>query len=262
MSCATNVLTGGIAPFSPDLKDFMHKISTNRILDWGAMNEWYYPSAVGVQCGHCQAWANLSIHGQPILQADSSSWLIALRCIRCKNISKMFVDKATEGKKQCGEIWIFPAPKYREAKIPEELIDNKRINKAYRDALDCFNENKASLAISSCGRIVEAIGKIKFPNSKDISNIKPLFNNLRKELKQAPAFKEILMPLIELGEALRLGRNPGSHFDLETDPDLALAGKVLDLTEFLLQYVYVIAGESIAVEQLINQCGPGDTEED
>jgi hypothetical protein len=86
----------------------------------------------------------------------------------------------------------------------------------------------------------------------------PLLNNLRKELKEAPAFKEILMPLLDLGEALRLGRNPASHFDLETDPNLDLAGKVLDLTEFLLQYVYVISGESINVDGLIKACGPGD----
>jgi hypothetical protein len=240
-----------------DLKEFMHRININKVRGWDKTSNYWLPSSIDAKCGYCQEWSNL-VCEYPSFHPHSLGFTLHGRCVRCNQNSRVFVDGARENKQEFNELWVLPKPENRDAKINTEKIDNARISKAYREAVKAFNDNSPSLSISACGRIVEGIGKTKFPNSKGVKDIMPLLNNLRKELKEAPAFKEILMPLLDLGEALRLGRNPASHFDLETDPNLDLAGKVLDLTEFLLQYVYVISGESINVDGLIKACGPGD----
>lgn len=53
----------------------------------------------------------------------------------------------------------------------------------------------------------------------------------------------------------------GGHFDLEIEPDRDLADKVIDLTEFLIRYVYLISEETSKVNTLISELGPGDLPE-
>jgi hypothetical protein len=255
-----------------ELRQFMHCVDIEKSHNWQPMNTvngvtLAYPESIDVQCGYCNRHVSL-ISGKEISKnSETSSATIKGRCPLCQKNSTVLIvgcvtwERYTSYLKGAEELWILPKPEIREPKLDSEKINNKRISKAYREAVKAFNDNSPSLVISSCGRIVEGIGKIKFPNAKEIRDIGPLFNNLRKELKAVPAFKPLLMPLIEMGEALRLGRNPASHFDLETDPSLELAGKVLDLTEFLLEYIYVISGESNNVEELIKDCGPGDEED-
>lgn len=238
-------------------KEFMHKVGIDRVKAWHPHGNFNYPLSVDAKCGYCQEFVNL-ICENPVLHPQSRSFVLDGRCVRCNKKSRVFVDGAKENSCDFQEMWILPKPLERVPLISHEMIENPRISKAYRDALDAFNLGKPSLAITACGRVVEGIGKTSFPSSKDINNIGRLFSNLRGEIKKIPEFKAVLEPLLGLGEALRLGRNPGSHFDLEIDPDMDLAGKVLDLTEFLLQYVFVIGDEAKNVQQLIQKCGPGE----
>lgn len=262
-------------PLSADLLKFMHRVGIEQANGWHGVEipsqgAYACPESIDAQCGYC------GIHGALIAGKEISSnretrtLTFKARCTRdrCKEDSTVvMVGAATWGDYQQNsarpkEFWILPKPEFREPSVKDENIGNKRIVKAYKEAIESYNGNRPSLAISACGRIVEAIGKTKFPNASNVNNIKPLYNHLRKEVKEIPHFKELLEPFFDLGEALRLGRNPGSHFDLETDPDLGLAGKVIDLTEFLLKYIYVIPREAEEVQKLIDESGPGKEDED
>lgn len=259
---------------SPELLKFMHRVEISQGNTWRPVNTlngilYACPESIDAQCGFCGVHGALIIGNEISLNNEIKTLSFKARCTRnsCKRDSTVVMtnaitwDRFSKEKRHPEEFWILPAPKLRQQQVKTDDIENKRIVKAYKEAVDSYNENKPSLAISACGRIVEAIGKTKFPNASGIHNIKPLYNHLRKEIKSIPDFKELLEPFVELGEALRLGRNPGSHFDLETEPDLKLAGKVIDLTEFLLKYIYVIAKEAKEVQELIDECGPGDLEE-
>lgn len=252
----------------------MHRVEISQGNTWRPVNTlngilYACPESIDTQCGFCGVHGALIIGSEISLNNETNTLSFKARCTRnsCKRDSTVVMTNAANWDRfsQVGsrpeEFWILPAPKLRQRQVKTDDIENKRIVKAYKEAIDSYNENKPSLAISACGRIVEAIGKTKFPNASAISNIGPLYNHLRKEIKSIPDFKGLLEPFVGLGEALRLGRNPGSHFDLEIEPDLELAGKVLDLTEFLLKYIYVIGGEAKEVKELIAKCGPGEPEE-
>lgn len=169
------------------------------------------------------------------------------------------------GNKPCNQIWFEPVPKIRSL-ITDGLSTSDdaqaiRVWKAYRNAIDAFNSGKWEQSLVSCGRVVEGIGKTKFPNASSTQQIGRLFKKLKQEISDKPDTKEVLTPLLSLGEALRVGRNPGGHFDLEGDPDRDLADKVIDLTEFLIKYVYLIANETENVNELIENLNPADKDE-
>jgi hypothetical protein len=139
----------------------------------------------------------------------------------------------------------------------EEQLPSRIFN-AYKHSIEAFNSGMWPLAVTSCGRVLEGIGKTTFPNGSQQKQLGQLFNNLKSELKKTPDYKDLLQPLVDLGEAFRLGRNTGAHFDLEKEPDREVASQLIDLTEFLIKYIYLISKEVADVEQKISSLEPGD----
>ncbi|ANV92015.1 hypothetical protein [Picosynechococcus sp. PCC 8807] len=257
-----------------ELKQFMHRIRIQNGNGWkgikphGILEDYAVPSSIDCRCGYCGVQGALICEDAVTFNNPTQTITLKARCTRdkCQKTSTVVIIDAlmwrdhSKGKRS-KEFWVLPKPKERPQVFTEDQIDNRRIFKAYQEAVQSFNENRPSLVISACGRIVEAIGKLKFPDGQSANNIGKLYRNLKNELKDKPEFNTVLDPFLQLGNALRIGRNPASHFDLETDPDINLAEKVLDLTEFLVKYIYVIPQEADNVNELIEKCGPGDTEE-
>ncbi|MBV5262227.1 hypothetical protein FLX56_27985 [Synechococcus moorigangaii CMS01] len=258
-----------------ELKQFMHRIRIQNGNGWkgikphGILEDYAVPSSIDCRCGYCGVQGALICEDTVTFNDPTQTITLKARCTRdeCQKTSMVVIIDALmwrdyrKGQKS-KEFWLLPKPKERPQIFTKDQIDNPRIFRAYKEAVESLNENKPNLVISCCGRIVEGIGKLNFPNSSQTNTIGGLYNKLRGGLKGKPEFKSVLDPFLQLGEALRLGRNPASHFDLETDPSIDLAEKVLDLTEFLVKYIYVIPQEADNVNQLIQDCGPGDTEEE
>ena len=70
----------------------------------------------------------------------------------------------------------------------------------------------------------------------DTERGRSLAQNLGK-LAGAAGFGE---SLVALSDALREGGNIASHFDPEKEPDQETAEAMLDLTEYLLEYIYAL----------------------
>ena len=220
-------------------------------------------------CPHCNRDVNIQLTSFETIKTLGS---VAARgmCPPCGEgkIIRVFligVQPAKNSYKQCSQIWFEPVPKIR-SPITDTLGSSEdsqaqRIFKNYKSAIKSLNTGEWDNAIASCGRVVEGIGKTKFPNASATRQIKGLFNKLESEIKKQPDSREVLEPLLKLGDALRVGRNPGAHFDLEKAPDRNLADKVIDLTEFLIKYVYLIADETENVNKLIEKLNPGDEDE-
>lgn len=260
---------------SPELAAFMHRVGIAAGDGWHPVTlsgrNYMVPSEIRTRCGHCGSLQHLKC-ANPSLNVESNSITCKAICANseCKNsVSRgvstiLIVGLALNPNSRPKEFWILPKPKARKPSVDEGLISGNqasRIKRAYRSALKNFNDNDYTEAIAASGRVVEAIGKTVFPNSKATKNIGPLFYNLEDSVSSIPDFKELLTPLVNLGKALAVGRNTGGHFFLETEPDDNLASKVLDLTEFLLTYVYVVADQGSEVKRLIDACGPLDLNE-
>lgn len=78
---------------------------------------------------------------------------------------------------------------------------------------------------------LEGIVKSLVPNAKP-----PLANQIRELSK----WSELGKPIITLSDALREGGNIGSHFDEDKEADQATAEAMIELLEYLLEYVYAL----------------------
>jgi HEPN domain-containing protein len=252
---------------SYDPRHDMHFIDpkTVPLNQWNRYGEYHCPKSVSTVCPHCNGKVFLEVipHGNsynPLIRSLAAGGKCP-GCVEEKPIQIFLVETSNNPDSPlCQEIWVNPPVKHRSLIV--DTLPEKRIFRAYKNAIETFNAGMWAPSLVSCGRVVEGIAKTTFPNAKSTKQIKPLFNKLGSELKKIEEFRPLLDPLLGLGEALGLGRNPGGHFDLEEEPDRDLADKVIDLTEFLIQYVYQIVDEADEVKKLIAKLKPNDTEEE
>jgi hypothetical protein len=239
----------------------MQKIPFNKLLTWEETNGYVVPASMDCVCGFCNTLACLQTkYSSRDAQLESIS--MTGRCTHCGETSKIWifpfktVQQWEDNNREC-ECWIYPKAEIRNYKFTETDINSERIMRAYREAIDTFNAGKPVSSINSCGRVVEGIAKTNFPNIGTTNQIGKLFTKLKSESEELPEeFSNLLSPLFSLGEALRIGRNTAGHFDFEREPDKNLASKILDLTEFLMQYVYTLDSEADKVEKLIPELVP------
>jgi hypothetical protein len=234
----------------PEFKEFMQEIPKNRICNWAQNGQWYYPSSIDAQCGHCQNWVNLVKHGDPTFQQNLRSWIVPLRCVRCNNISKMFVDEVKQNEHDCKGIWVLPCPEQRKPKLEEDLVDPD-IYDAYMTAIDCFNKGIWRSVVTESGRILEGITKAAFPKKKQRQMLGQITKNqnngiTKGETETVEEFERrkleeetkllLFKPLLQLGSAVRLGRLTGAHFKIKGITTQEVAEQVLDLVEYELIY--------------------------
>lgn len=234
--------------------------------DWSVhgSTKYWLPNSVRSVCGYkdCGEKVTFTPAVKALDQNLPYTACMQASCPACKQISKFIaIGLSIEPtKKRCDSIWQYPVSRVRDLMISE--LPEQRIFKSYKNAIDSFNQRMYALSLVACGRVVEGIGKTQFPNASSTNQIGALFKKLLKELRSTSEYIEILQPLLDLGEALRVGRNPGGHFDLAIEPDRELAGKVIDLTEFLIRYVYIISTETSNVNDILSRLEPDSTDED
>lgn len=250
---------------SYDPRRDMHFIDPKTVPGWNAKKTGYWiPNCIDSVCGNPECCRAISFvpefTGHDFEKAKAI--ITVATCSGCQQQSEFILTgiKKSNQPEGCGGIWQNPAPKLKTLIV--DTLPIQRIFLAYKNAIEAFNKGMWSLSIGACGRVVEGIAKTTFPKAKETRQIGKLFNKLRTELKTIDEFRQLLDPLLGLGEALRIGRNEGDHFDLEVEPDRELANKVIDLTEFLIQYVYLIADEADEINKLIAKLKPNDTEEE
>jgi hypothetical protein len=274
MNYRTDDRVEGHSPIPQELEQFMHRVSISRGSGWRsrtASNAKAYavPESVDTRCGYCGSFGALLFCKEVGYNGETDTLTLQARCTRdiCQQKSTVLIIKAIEWVNyqngyRSEDFWILPKPEIREIRFETEDIDELRIFTAYRNAIESFNDSRPSQAITACGQVIEGIGKTKFPGVEGSRNIGGLFRKLEEESKKSPEFKDVLDPLTRLGKALALGRNPGGHFFFEVDPDLELASKIIDLTEFLIQYIFTIGKETENVRELMKNCNPLESEEE
>lgn len=117
------------------------------------------------------------------------------------------------------------------------------MKEAYESALNVFNVGEWNATSVLCRRVLEGITKdILPPDSKK--------QNLSRNLLELPKHLDLQKPILTLADALRKGGNLGAHFDLEKKPDKKIAGQMIDLLDYLIEYIYILP---VDIESLHNE---------
>lgn len=181
----------------------MQQVPFEELKAWQTIsNDVRIPSSIDCICGFCNTLANLQTS---FVSNDPSKTVVMKgRCTRCEEISKVFIINETRqqqdrdnGKCEC---WVYPKSEIRKYRFQSEEINPPRIAKSYKDAIDSFNEGRASLSIIACGRVVEGIAKINFPNAASTNQIGKLFKKLKRLSNQKNPRRESSRKVITASE--------------------------------------------------------------
>ena len=196
------------------------------------------PVAVDLVCPRCGRKVSFSINwggiNRTIMTAGS-------RCPTCDNVSTfVLVDvHGVEGKQveqvEQGTLYVYPAPKVR---LPISGIDeieefSEGLERAYASAINVYNVREWTATAVLCRRLLEGITKSLLPSGQQKSS-------LYQQLQALPEHRDLKKPILTLADAIRKGGNLGAHFDLEKEPNEETATLMIELLEYLIEYLFVL----------------------
>jgi hypothetical protein len=216
-------------------------------LDKGAIRQWTrdtrgmsYPESVDTLCPHCDTLANFATED---VQYDSSrnTTSATATCSACRQGVYLWYVDATD-------LYIRPAPRtVRKPIVGAELMP-AAVRQAYQDTVDVFNAGVWSATATATRRTLEGIVNNLLPDEKG-----PLAQQIRELADSASV--DLSQPLITLSNSLRQGGNIGAHFDLERVPDRAVAEAMLELIEYLIEYLYTLPNKIEELDLRIQRLG-------
>lgn len=133
----------------------------------------------------------------------------------------------------------YPSPEFA-PDIPEAL------QKAFVSTIDAFNSRNYAATAVCARRTLEGIFKYLVTEEKRKAPLVKLIEHVKNEI-------DLAAPLTSLSHAIRDGGNLGAHFDMETEPDEALARHMVELLDYLISYLYVLPKEIKKLEQSLGK---------
>ena len=230
----------------------MHYISPKLVYTWKKEPKgqaYFLPDSIPSICAKCNRAMGLMIDTH-CYASQTRTVNCDVHCSLCGAKAKAWLVELITEKPFYKEIWTLPIPKgtlkskFSDKDLPERLF------KAYLSAIDCYNAGIYTAAINECGRVIEGITADNFPSDGDRKQLKELSANCHKN---SNAENTLFKPILKLSSAIRLSRRSGSHFNLTEDPDVNLAKEVISLTEYAIEYFYLLEGRSKHMKETIER---------
>jgi hypothetical protein len=206
------------------------------------------PASVDWNCPHCGRKVNFNL--QCSMTRHTSITFCISKCSGCrKEVTFIFLGflKNTNSPKE-GELYIYPEPKIR--KLLEGIGTSENFNngllESYKSLINVYNVREWTATAVLCRRLLEGITMQILPDEK-----KKL--PLSRQLQELPNFIELQKPILTLADALRKGGNIGAHFDLEKIPNENIAELMMDLLDYLIEYIYILPNRINELHQKIEE---------
>jgi hypothetical protein len=142
---------------------------------------------------------------------------------------------------------IFVHPPGGERRQPREFADTvpEALKRAYASTVQSLGDgNYVATAVGS-RRTLEGIFKYALPAGQK-------FQGLANAIKTVTETKDLTAPLRMLSHAIRQGGNLGAHFDEEREPTAEQAQQMVDLLEYLIDYLYTLPENISRLERALS----------
>ena len=220
----------------------MRSIPVSSIVAWCDHPELALPQRINSTCGVCHREFSVDVSRGHYHEQDT--WLAVVQCPNpaCAAVLR-YLGFSTEDRYLTR---LFVDPSYEDVRAPMEGIElaPERVQKAYQDTLATLNSGISSAVATLARKTLEGIVKLSYPNPEGTRD-----RSLFKLIRDLPQSKDLGRPIAELAHAMREGGNLGAHFDLEQDTDDKVAGKMVELLEYLIEYLYVIPSRVDALKR-------------
>jgi len=229
----------------------MYNLSSTSVKNWIHWHNLWIPKAIDTLCPFCNYLVSLTLErvmeDTPRKNINASG-----RCPRCDEESFIWIIKPLpinrDGEPTCKEILIYPPLQMKDERKSIEGIDKipEPISRAYKVTIDVYNSGIWAACGAACRRTFEGV-------VKDIFDERDSKESLFKHLESLPEKVDLPSTLIHLAESLRKGGNISEHFDFEKEPDEKVAEAMLDLLEYIIQYVYIFKDKAKELEERLDK---------
>jgi hypothetical protein len=126
-------------------------------------------------------------------------------------------------------------PTPRLSRQPIAAIDTipESITRAYVSAINVYNVHEWTAAAVLCRRVLEGLTQSQLP--EDFRK-----RTLAQQLQELGNHVDFEKPMHMLTDAIRRGGNLGAHFDADKEADEETVTMMLDLLEYLMEYVFAL----------------------
>jgi hypothetical protein len=211
----------------------MHLIPPSHRL--GINSENPRPQGVRAVCPYCAETVVFShFHWRPApglkhVEASRSA------CAGC-TAAVTFVVIHTAKSPPAADVFMYPAPRPQREAVPaiSKLMADRdpRLARAYSSAVAAYANGDWNATASHCGRVLEGVVRSIVPDAPNA--------RLAHLLQELPRHLDLRKPIVQLADAIREGRNIGAHFDQVIETDEPTAGELLDLLEYLTEFLFIL----------------------
>ena len=216
----------------------MYIILDDAVARWGQTAGYRVPNCVDTICPFCGRPMSFSLNEWRDARNVNSLYM-ASRCSACnKSANFLWTRCKKEGTTQndMSGFYMWPVPKL--IRQPISGLDAtsafpEKLGRAYASAIRTFNVRECIGSTVLCGRLLEGLLKELLPENSE-------HRNIADGLKQLPKHVKLYEPLLKLADGIRKGRNIGAHFDPEKEPDQEITEMMLDLLDYLIEYLFIL----------------------
>ncbi len=234
----------------------MRAIDLSCVTTWVNQSNWWFPESIDTHCPFCAKLVNFApvAHGYDQHRKTMAS---TARCPGCRESAYIWAinpGPANDSSKQtCSCLTIFPPPEAHREPIKGNTAIPDRIRRAYLETVGVFNAGVWSATATCTRRTLEGLVKeMLLAESSE---------TLAARIKSLSKSDDLGKPLVTLSDLIREGGNIGAHFDLDKEPDREMACAMLDLLDYLLEYVYGLPAMIENLKKRIAESGERSAEE-
>lgn len=198
-------------------------------------NKHKLPAAVNIVCPFCKRNVHFAITWKVALNAVSNYAVISCPSCGGKVRFVYFGSMKEPFDLEKGELYSFPDTSARMPLKGVSQNDNLSdpLKRAYFSAINVYNTGEWSATATLCRKVLEGITHTLVPNGK--AN-----ESLATRLQSLPGNVDFNKPVMTIADAIRKGGNLGAHFDLEREPDQEVTTLMIDLLDYLIEYLFVL----------------------
>jgi hypothetical protein len=211
----------------------------------GNVENYTAPKVVGSRCPHCSEAVVFDL-GSGVRDARRQCASQTAACPNCAKETHFWSLHKNSG--QFIELWASPHVKERQPKDFGDLVPEP-LRRSYASTVLALS-SKNYVATAVCARrTLEGIFKYALPPEHQKLN-------LAKAIEEVQKTRDLAKPLTMLSHAIRQGGNLGAHFDEDREPTAPLAEQMVELLEYLIEYLYTLPGDIARLEQALSETPP------
>lgn len=214
----------------------MDSLPLSTVANWVAAEGWWVPQSLDTACPICGRLVNLPL-GQNSYDPQRRTVAATACCPGCRGTVHVWTVEPRPASQSnpanCGGLLIYPVPKEQRRPILGTDLLPQRVAMLYNQALSMHNAGLWDVSVGCCRQTLEAIARTVLPSYE-------FQDSLSLNIKRLSGSTDLKKPIHDLSFIIREGGKLEADLELARSPDREAAGRVLDLTEYLLQYVLTI----------------------